>query len=286
VGGDHARVLARNLGALTLALLLAADARAATEHRIRVLNVGAQALMTLVSGVVQGKVTSLADAANCLGAGAAGGYGAFASKILVRNGHISRGWLLANLSASLSENAAAGKNPIAQLGYTVGPLRLRVPVLDKNADAYSYIDASVYQAVELVDAYRHADSVHFRNGLIQFERRTPYAVFAGGRIEGSTWGLYPGVWTGAPGVIEVQRHEIVHAVQSLQGDGVDPSFRLLTLRPRPPGARRRLIRFEHLKVGAVNLLNEAIAARQAYQDEWEEIEAYRLVQRRAPPILP
>jgi len=118
VGGDHARVLARNLGALTLAFLLAADARAASEHRIRRINVGAQALMTLVSGVVQGRVTSLADAANCLGSGAAGGYGAFAAKILVRNGRVSRGWLLANLSASLSENDAAGKSPIAQLGYT------------------------------------------------------------------------------------------------------------------------------------------------------------------------
>lgn len=272
------------MGAVALALLIATQARAASEHRIRILNVSVQSLMTLVSGAVQGHVKSLADVNNCLLSGAAGGYGAFAAKILVRDGRLSRGWLLANLSASLSENAAAGRLPWTQAGYTVGPLRLRVS-FDRSDDAYAYADASLYQTIKFFAARRKADSMHFRGGMIVFERPTPYAVIPGGRVEGSTWGVYPGVWTGAPDLDDVLRHEIVHAVQSLQGDAVEPSFRRLTYTPRRTGARR-IIRFEHLKLGAVNLLNDSIASRQPYESEWEEIEAYRLVQRRAPPVLP
>lgn len=286
MGGDHARVLARDLGALTLTLLLAAgDAHAASERRLRTLNVGAQAVMTLVSGLIQGKVKSLADAGNCLGSGAAGGYGAFAAKILVRNGHVGRGWLLANVSASLSENAAAGKLPWTQLGYTVGPLRLRAS-LDPKDDAYAYVDASAYQSVKLVQAAIKADATRFRGGMLVFERRTPYAVLEGGIVDGATWGIFPGVWTGAQDLPGVQRHEIIHAVQSLEADAVDPSFQRLTRKPRPHGERRQLIRFEHLKLGTVNLLDDTIADRIAYEEHWREIEAYRLAQRKAPPILP
>jgi len=266
--------------ALALALAVAGNARAASEHRIRTLNVGAQAVMTLVRGAIQHNVHSLADAGRCLGAGAAGGYGAFASKVLVRNGHVQQGWLLANVAASLSENAAAGKPPFAQLGYTLGPLRLRVAVHDAHADAYSYVDASAFEAVALFYARRNADAKHVRGGLLAFERRTLYPPRQGvGPFSGATFGIYPGVVTNT--TPDVFHHEVIHAIQSLEADAVEPSFALLTFHPAP-AAKRRLIRFDHLQLGLVNLTNGNVLAQQHYEDRWTEIEAYRLAQRRAP----
>jgi hypothetical protein len=271
-------------------LIVASDLRAASEQRIRALNVGAQAVMTLVSGIVQGKVKSAYDVANCLGSGAAGGYGAFAAKIQIRNGHVQQGWMLANVAASLSENAAAGKNPFAQIGYSIGPFRLRVavPPLDKGGDAYSYVDVSAYQAQKLVIAWRNSHSPSFRSGMIVFERDTKYGKpnppFTG--FDGETWGIYPGVWKYTSEPVGVRLHETVHAVQSLQGEAVEPSFDILTLHASPSGGRRRLIRFEHLKLGLVNYTDDRIVDRQPYNEHWKEIEAYRLVQRTVPPHIP
>jgi hypothetical protein len=268
-------------GAAALALaLVAMNASAASERRIRSINVGAQAVMTLVRGAVQHNVHSLADAGRCLGAGAAGGYGAYEAKILVRNGHVQQGWLLANAAASLSENAAAGKRPWAQLGYTFGPLRLRVAAFDRGADAYSYVDVSAIEAIALVYAKRNNDAMHFRSGLVAFERHTPYPPRNGsGPYAGYTFGIYPGVYTNtAP---DVWHHEVIHAIQSLQADAVEPSFARLTLHPAP-SAKRRIIRFDHLQLGFVNVANGNMLAQQKYEERWTEIEAYRLAQRREP----
>ena len=272
--------MTRVVAALSIALLLAGDANAASERRIRSLNVGAQAAMTLVSGIVQKKVHSLADVSRALGYGASAGYGAFASKVLVRDGHVQQGWLLANVAASVSQNAAAGRNPLAQIGYTLGPLRLRVPVFDRKADSYAYVDVSAYQAVALVYAKRDNDAMHFRSGLLAFERRTPYPPHNGtGPFAGYTYGIFPGVYTFTGP--DVWHHEVIHAIQSLQGDAVEPSFARLSLHPAP-SSKRRLIRFDHLQIGLVNLANGNIVANQPYEERWTEIEAYRLAQRRAP----
>jgi len=256
-----------------LLLFITVEAYAATERRIRTLNIGAQAVMTLVSGLVQGRVKGLAGAAKCLGSGAAGGYGAFESKILVRDGHVGKGWLLANLSASLSENAAAGK--WKQAGYTVGLLRLRVS-FDRSDDAYAYVDASFGETVALIQAFAEGDSVHWRSGMIAFERRTKYrAPPPRDGFDGYTWGVYPGLWKLASS--EIRHHETIHAIQNLQGDAVEPSFERLTLHP-PLAPQRRLIRFDHLKLGLVNGATGFALSRQKYEERWTEIEAYCLAQ--------
>jgi hypothetical protein len=147
------KILHRPPAALCIAAaiaFIALNAGAAGERRIRSINVGAQAVMTLVRGAIQHNVHSLADAGRCLGAGAAGGYGGYEAKVLVRNGRVQQGWLLANAAGSLSENAAAGKRPWAQLGYTFGPLRLRVAAFDRGADAYSYVEVSGVESFALV----------------------------------------------------------------------------------------------------------------------------------------
>lgn len=238
--------------------------------------------MTVVSGMVQGKVRGVRDAARCLVAGSAAGYGSFQSKIRIRDGKVAQGWLLANVAASVSENAAAGRSPFAQIGYSLGPFRVRVvvPWLDRDADAYSYVDASAYETGALVRAVANSDRVRFRAGMIAFQRRNLFPSQGGvGPFTGYTFGIYPGVWAQAGP--DVFRHEVIHAVQSLQMDSVEPSFRVLTYNP-PPSTRRRIIRFQVLKVGAVNLGNGAALEQQRYEDRWTEIEAYRLAQRRAP----
>jgi hypothetical protein len=90
--------------------------------------------------------------------------------------------------------------------------------------------------------------------------------------------MFPGVWTGSEefGFLrEVWKHEAVHAVQSLQFDAVEPSFGFLTNDREPrPNAKKPLIRFEHLKVGFVNITEDVIESRSARP--WRETEAYRL----------
>jgi hypothetical protein len=271
--------MTRGAAAFAIALV-AVNARAAGERRIRSINVGAQAVMTLVRGAIQHNVHSLADAGRCLGAGAAGGYGAYEAKVLVRDGRVQQGWLLANAAASLSENAAAGKRPWAQLGYTLGPLRLRVAAFDRGADAYSYVDVSAIETIALVYARGKNDSVHFRSGLIAFQRNTPYPPSDGsGPYAGYTYGVFPGVYTFTGP--DVWYHEVIHAIQSLQLDAVEPSFARLTFHPAP-SARRRIIRFDHLQLGLVSLANGNVLAHQRYEERWTEIEAYRLAQRSAP----
>jgi len=280
----HSRACRRLIAVTLLLGACAGNALAADRTKIRTLNIGVQAVMTLVSGAVQGKVHGLSDVARCLGSGAVAGYGSYEAKIFVSRGHVQRGWLTANVASSLSENAAAGRNPVSQLGYTAGPIRLRfaVPGLDRDGDAYVYVDASVYEMATLVRSFQDNDRMRFRSGLIAFERDTLYPADDGiGPFTGTTWGIYPAVWTGAGK--EVWHHEVIHAIQSLQGGAVEPPFRLFTWAPRRKAASpRRPIRFEHLQLGLVNLGTDWAAARDDYQDRWQEIEAYRLAEDVAP----
>jgi hypothetical protein len=86
------------------------------------------------------------------------------------------------------------------------------------------------------------------------------------------------VWTGLQefGLLEAaRRHEAVHAVQSLQFDAVEPSFGFLTndrIATASPG--KRLIRFEHLELGLINVGEEVIES--AGDRPWREVEAYKL----------
>jgi hypothetical protein len=274
----------RRVIAIVLVLAAANSAYAADRRKIRTLNIGVQAVMTLVSGAVQGKVRGLSDVARCLGSGAAAGYGSYEAKILAAKGAVQRGWLVANVAASLSENAASGKNPVAQFGYTIGPIRVRVavPRFDVGGDSYIYVDVSTYEIATMARSIQSNDRIRFRGGLVAFERDTLYPKEDGvGPFDGTAWGVYPAVWVGADA--DVWNHEVIHAIQSLQGDAVEPSLGVLTYTPRPnPNGARRLIRFEHLKVGAVNLGDDYVTGRREYAERWTEIEAYRLAQDSKP----
>lgn len=272
------------VGLLVITLATDHSAIAADRQRIRTINISSQAVMTLVSGVIQRKVHTLSDVLRCLGSGAVGGYGSYQAKILVSKGEVQTGWLIANVATSLSENAVAGRNPISQLGYTIGPIRLRIamPRLDREGDSYVYVDVSEYETIALIRSFQNNDRVRLRSGMVAFERDTPYPAEDGvGPFSGTAWGVYPAVWVGARR--EVWHHEVIHAIQSLQGSAVEPSFAIFTYKPnRRINDRRRFIRFEHLKLGIVNFGDDYMTGRQEYEQRWTEIEAYRIAQDRDP----
>lgn len=276
----------RKTVALLLFALCAVNAAAADRGRIRGFNIGAQAIVTLISSAVQGHLRG-ADVVRSLVAGSVAGYGFYEAKAMVGRGKTRRGWILANVAGSITENTAAGRSPWAQIGYSLGPIRIRVPLgtLDPAADSYLLVDASEYEAVRLIDAWRDNDRTTFRSGIIAFERDTVYARQGNLITVGRTWGMFPGVWRGTGG--DVWAHEVIHAVQSLQADSVEPRWPYLSYEPRPlPDGRKRIIRFEHFKPGAFNYANARILGTQRYENRWMEIEAYRLAQDQSPTRTP
>ena len=271
------------LFALAVVLAFPSVMSAADKRRIRSFNISAQAVVTLISGGIQGHVRRPADVARCLFAGAASGYGFYEAKVLTGHGSTQAGWILANMAGSVAENSAAGKNPVAQFGYSIGPFRARFALiqrLDPSADSYVFIDASEYQTLRLIDAIRRNDRPRFRSGLIAFERDSVYERHGDLITVGLTYGIYPGVWVHAPK--GTWPHETIHAVQSLQMDSVEPSLPIFTYHPQPAGGRKRILRFEHLKLGILNLTNDRITGNQRYENRWNEIEAFRLAQGTVP----
>jgi hypothetical protein len=264
-----------------------AHVAAADRPAIAAVNVGMQAGLTLARGVIQRKVRSRRQVLRSLFWGGASGAGFYGAKELVASDRFAPGWIVANMAMSVSENAALGLHPLAQVGYSVGPVRFRVPLprFQKGADARVYVDVSAYETGAFFWAIAAHDRMRLKGGMLAFERDTPYResrtaadftvrAFVGGR----TTGMFPGVWTGARelGFLDdVWRHEAVHAVQSLQLDAAEPSFGFLTNeREATANGTRHFVRFEHLKLGLVNVADDAIES--ASQKPWRETEAYRL----------
>jgi hypothetical protein len=264
-----------NLRILAVALVLclgAARAGAQDRTSIRLWNVGGQAGMTLASAAIQHKLHAWRDVIRCLAAGSASGLGIYEAKSLVGKDHPRTGWLLANVAGSLSENAAAGRQPLAQIGYTVGPIRLRVslPKLDRGASAWIAADASIYQSIALANAISEGGAPRFRDGLIGFER----ALRPDDEHIGVTSGVFPSVFV--PDQI-VWLHEFTHAVQSLQIEVTEPPSPWRRLRfDRPASAKQRVFAFEQIKIGMFNLANAAYVSSRPYEKRWPETEAFTL----------
>jgi hypothetical protein len=277
-------MITRSLSTIILLVLVCdGNAMAAERPTIAAFNVGIQAGLTLVRSALEGRVRNRRHVLRCLFWGGASGAGFYGAKELVGSGNVTTGWIAANVAASVAENVGAGRHPLAQIGYSIGPVRFRMPVsrFQKDADARVYFDVSAFQTAALVWAMVEHDSVGFKGGMLAFERDTRYRgddpssqSFVGGK----TAGLFPGVWTGAQefGVLEdTWRHEFVHAIQSLQFDVAEPSFALLTNEADARAERpRHLIRFERLNLGLVNVAASALEA--PADVGWREIEAYRI----------
>jgi hypothetical protein len=275
IGGGFAAG-SRRMRSIVLLLILTLPLRAADRQRIATLNVATTSLLTWVGCVAHAKITRTAPKhARCLAAGAIGGAGFFQAKRLAGDGHISTAWLVANLAGSVVENTTAGEHPLSRIGYSFGPLRLRVATpLDRARESLLDIDVSAVEVGYMARAFQHADDVDIRDGMVWYETEDPEIDEDGRVVHGFTWGLYPGVWSGAQK--HVANHEAVHAVQSLQLDSVEPPA--LTL-----DRERRLVRVRHLRAGALNLADNVSAQLLPYDERWVEIEAYRLAQDRQPP---
>jgi hypothetical protein len=260
--------------ALALAVILAVPSQAADRQRIAAINVGATALVTLASCAVQKHL----HVARCLAAGTVAGAAFYQAKRLVGRGDVTEGWLVANFANSLVENTTAGEHPLGRLGYTFGPLRLRIATpFDRKRESLVDVDVSAAETGYFVRAILDADDFDVRDGMLWYETRAPEAGEGGVVFDGYTWGIFPGVWSGAPR--ETWHHEAVHAVQALQLDSVEPPA--LTLEGTSP--TRRVIRVRSLRAGVLNLADNVVDARLPYEDRWAEIEAYRLSGDRKPP---
>jgi len=267
-------VIAR-VSLLTLLLCAAAVGAAADDRTSIVLwNVGGQAGMTLGSAAIQHKIHGWRDLWRCLSAGSISGLGIYEAKSLVGRNHPTRGWILANVAGSLSENAAAGRHPLGQIGYTVGPMRLRVsmPRLDRYARSWMAADVSVFQTVALLDSISNSGTPRFRDGLIAFER----PLRSDDTHIGKTVGVFPSVFVDER---IVWLHECTHAVQSLQIEIPEPPSPWRRMRfDRGPAAQKRVFVLEQIKIGMFNFGNALYVASRPYEKRWPEIEAVRLTE--------
>ncbi|HKR62939.1 MAG TPA: hypothetical protein VJZ00_04340 [Thermoanaerobaculia bacterium] len=257
--------------ALALTFVLGAQVFAADRRKIATLNVGATALVTLASCAIQKHLRVV----RCLTAGAIAGTAFYQAKRLAGRGDITEGWLVANAANSLIENTTAGEHPLSRIGYTFGPLRIRVATpFDRSRESLADVDLSAAETGYLLQAFADADDVDIRDGMLWYETRDPERGEGGVVFHGYTWGIFPGVWSGAE--THTWRHEAVHAVQALQLDAPEPP--VLTL-----DRERRLFRVRYLRAGALNVADNVTTAQQEYANRWEEIEAYRFAEDRKPP---
>jgi hypothetical protein len=260
--------------AATLVLILAIPARAADRRQIAAINVAATSFFTYLGCLVQKRVQTRRDAVRCLAGGAVAGVGFYQAKRFASRGDITTGWLVANAATSIVENTTAGEHPLARLGYSFGPFRLRVVTpADTKRESLVDVDISAIETAFLAHAYLDADDFDVRDAMVWWETRQPITE-DDVTFQGYTWGLFPGTWEGARS--RTWSHEAVHAIQALQLDSVEPPA--LTM-----GRSYRGIRIRHVRAGAVNLTDNLLQGRREYHDRWAEIEAYRLTDDRRPP---
>jgi hypothetical protein len=243
---------------------------AVSDNTIRAYNIAGQGLGTLIRGLIQGKVKSFKSAAKMLLWGSAAGYGFYESKRMIGNGSVTGGVILANISASISENTSRGDNPLAYLGYTIGPARINIatPFAGKERTLFN-IQISPMDIIGFANAMKNADKVSFRNGMISFESTTPITE----NSRGWTMGIYPTVVSGAPG--HVFNHETIHVVQYIQTMAVSPQP--LTCLLNKGATHKKLINISLLNFNYVSILNGFTLNEKSPNIEiWNEIEAYAL----------
>ena len=257
-----------------LLLLLALPLRAGDLQEIGAINVATTSLLTWLGCMTHAKLTGTpVRHARCLAAGAVGGAGLYQAKRLAGHGHITTGWLVANLSASVLENTSEGQHPLHRLGYSFGPLRFRVATT-RSAESLLDVDVNAVEIGYMTRAFIDADDVDIRDGMIWYETDLPVFDEDGRVVHGYTWGMFPGVWSRASN--DVWSHEAVHSMQSLQMDSVEPPALVLD-------RGRRLVRVRQIRAGALNLTDNILSQAIPYEERWFEIEAYRLAQDAAPP---
>ena len=241
--------------------------QAASESTIAVSNMIGTGFTTLISGLINGRVKSIGDGLEMFLYGGAAGYGFYQSKKLVANGSIPLGMVLANLSASVSENAAMKENPLAYINLTWAFARVRIATpLASNARSTIGIDISSREIVNLALSIANSDKVSFRDGMLSFESTNMYRNALG-------WnrGMFATTVTGTPEM--VYRHEMVHVVQNMQLSSQNFYEPFLNFESREEEGRN-FFSFQGLRVDAMGIANDLLMGLQSYESQWKEVEAY------------
>lgn len=271
----------KRLSILTLTLLFAGTLHAGEQAKILWWNVAIQPVATLASAAVQGKLRTWDDWRRCLRVGATTGAAFYGSKRLAADGHVVAGLVLANVASSMTSNAAAGRHALSRIGVTIGPVRAEVSTpKDEDRTARVHLSTNLAELISLGMMLDLSDGVTIRDGLISFRRDTDYPDFRDDDLTfpGYTVGVFPGVSPAASE--EVWRHEVVHVIQAMQVDALEPGYcewGRFDCRRKPPSDRwlelepLRLSVFAGANAGAMTFLLD-------YDQRWTEIEAYRLAQ--------
>jgi hypothetical protein len=263
-------------------LATASPLRAADRVRIRNLNVTLQPIFTVVSAALQGKLNGSGDWLRCITSGAAAGYVFYDAKARAGRGFTTAAWIEGNAAASLSMNAAAGRNPFSRLRLTLGPLRAEVTTpFETNPNAAVHLSSSIAEIGALAMAQQHRkEHVVFRSGRVAF--RTTKAYCEDGRCyPGYTIGSFSGTIYGASS--DTWPHETVHALQAIQGDSLEPPTCAYFRRCSAPPAEWKVIRFDGFDLGLLLATAGYLDTRQPYVRRAAEIEAWRLAERIPPP---
>jgi hypothetical protein len=278
----------RRLVVVALVLLLCASSADAGRDRpieleranhtkMRAFNVGITAFFTVFSAMRQGQIKSWRDVPRYLLIGSGAGAAFYEAKRLAGRGNTTAGWLIANATTSVVENTTAGEHPVGRIGYTVGPLRLRVatPYVRKGV-ARVDADWSLAETVFLGAALLEGERIRVRNGLIAVDRDTPWPDPDNPDNEffGRAFGVFPGVVRGVPPV--TWHHEIVHVIQNQQMDSVEFPVRTWG-RERAPDEARPLFALRHVRLGWTHIAN-AVTYKRDYGERWGEVEAYWLAE--------
>jgi hypothetical protein len=249
--------------------LAPAPQKAASESTIQLYNVAGQAAFTLLRGLIQGKVKSFKDVTKMLLYGSVAGYGFYQAKKMIGNGQVTTGMILANLSASVTENVACGYHPLAFIGYSLGPVRVEVATpFAKSPTATFNISVSPSDLITLYYAIKQSDHISFRNGMFTFTADNPVYDNA----LGWTRGIYPTVL--ADQADYVFNHEAVHVAQHLQLMSISPEWSMCCKTgctdKKPSLFKINGVRYNALGLG-LDLLTYKV---QDYQKNLFEVEAY------------
>jgi len=246
----------KKLITVVLLIFLSVSVYAANSTQIKIGNIGGTAIATLARGLIEGKVKSPKDVIKMLFYGGMSGYGFYRSKKLIANGKIFPGVLLANMSASIAENAATGNHPLSRIGYSFGFIRMNIYTSFKRIN----FDISPKDMISLILSFKYANKIVFKNGIISFKAKKQLNDNIGWCI-----GIYPTV---AEGMKEyVYGHETIHMIQNLQFLGVsyEPFF---------PGRKCRLF---NIRVQTAYFVYELFSKFSSYKTNLREIEAFHFI---------
>ena len=242
----------------------------ASEGTIRIGNILGSAVSTLVRGIIQGKVKNFADAGKMFLYGGVAGYGFYAAKNMASKGNITTGVMLANLSASISENVSWGQNPLAYIGYSLGPVRVKIATpLAKNASGIINLNVSAKEVLSLAYSISKADKISFKHGLLTFSASEK---LEGTNAIGWTKGMFATTMLDTPDY--VLNHEVVHVIQNMQLSSVSLYEPLIQKNHNNYSGETGLFNFEGIKLDLFSLANDLANASVQYDSQWQEIEAH------------